>query len=97
MTPSSSVHKGVSCGGVELIVDDWSLFRPLRTGLTLACVLRRLYPNDWKPDRYDVLLGHKATWEGVKSGKTAEQLERAWQADLARFRESRRPHLLYGE
>src|SRR5262245_19686373 len=59
MTPSSSVHKGRSCGGVELIVDDWSLFRPLRTGLTLACVLRRLYPNDWKPDRYDVLLGHK--------------------------------------
>jgi hypothetical protein len=40
---------------VQLIVDDWQRFRPLSTGMALACVLRRLYPQEWKTDRYDVL------------------------------------------
>jgi uncharacterized protein YbbC (DUF1343 family)/CubicO group peptidase (beta-lactamase class C family) len=97
ITPVASVHKGVACGGVNIIVDDWSRFQPLRTGMTLALELRRLYPNDWKPDRYDVLLGHKATWEAVKNGAAWEDLEKGWQAELKQFLERRQPHLLYAD
>jgi uncharacterized protein YbbC (DUF1343 family) len=82
---------------VQLIVDDWQHFVPLRTGLTIASELLRLYPDDWKSDRYNVLLGHQATLEALKKGATVEQLEKSWQADLARFRERRRPYLLYPE
>jgi uncharacterized protein YbbC (DUF1343 family) len=97
LTPSSSTHQGKACGGVQLIVDDWARFQSLRTGLALACALRRLYPDDWKVERYDVLLGHKATWEGLKRGASWQELERGWQAELERFRERRRPYLLYAE
>jgi uncharacterized protein YbbC (DUF1343 family)/CubicO group peptidase (beta-lactamase class C family) len=97
LTPTSSVHKDRACGGVQLIVDDWDRFRPVRTGLMLATTLRRLYPDDWKMDRFDVLLLHKATWEGVKKGTSWTELEKAWQADLARFRERRASYLLYAE
>jgi uncharacterized protein YbbC (DUF1343 family) len=78
-------------------VDDWARFQSLRTGLALACALRRLFPDDWKVERYDVLLGHKATWEGLKRGASWQELERGWQAELERFRERRRPYLLYAE
>jgi uncharacterized protein YbbC (DUF1343 family)/CubicO group peptidase (beta-lactamase class C family) len=97
LTPTYSVHRGKECGGVQLIVDDWSAFRPVRTGLALACTLRRLYPDAWQPDRFDELLAHKATWEGVKRGVPWQELARGWQADLERFRERRRPYLLYPE
>jgi uncharacterized protein YbbC (DUF1343 family)/CubicO group peptidase (beta-lactamase class C family) len=97
LTPASSVHQGKECGGVQLIVDDWSAFRPVRTGLALACTLRRLYPDAWQVDRFDVLLGHKATWEGVKGGTSWRELEQSWQADLERSRERRRACLLYPE
>jgi uncharacterized protein YbbC (DUF1343 family)/CubicO group peptidase (beta-lactamase class C family) len=97
LTPASSVHRGQECGGVQLIVDDWSAFRPVRTGLALACALRRLYPDAWDVDKFDRLLGNRATWEGVKRGASWRELERGWQADLERFRERRRAYLLYPE
>jgi uncharacterized protein YbbC (DUF1343 family) len=96
-TPASSTFKGQLCGGVQIIVDDWSKFQPVRTGVAIACELRRLYPDDWKAERYDVLLGHKATFEGVVKGKPWPELEKAWQVDLRRFEDRRRGFLLYPE
>jgi uncharacterized protein YbbC (DUF1343 family) len=97
LTPIASVHKDKACDGVQIIIDDWSRFEPLRTGMALACALRKLHPDDWKIDRYDILLGHKATFEGLKRGATWQELEKEWQADVARFRERRRAYLLYPE
>jgi uncharacterized protein YbbC (DUF1343 family) len=97
LTPASSTHRGKVCGGVQIIVDDWATFRPLPTGLALACALRRLYPEGWNIKRYDALLCHKATWEKVQAGKEWRQAVAAWEPDVKRFQERRRPFLLYGE
>ena len=97
LTPTGSVHQGKECGGVQIFLDDWARFEPLHVGLTVACVLRRLYPEAWNVERYDRLLGHRATWEGVKGGRSAAELERAWQPELRRFVELRRQYLLYSE
>jgi uncharacterized protein YbbC (DUF1343 family) len=97
LTPAASVHKGQECGGVQLVVDDWASFRPVRTGLAVAWALHHLYPEDWQVERFDALLGHKATWEGLKQGLPWQELERTWQADLDHFRARRRPYLLYPE
>jgi uncharacterized protein YbbC (DUF1343 family) len=97
LTPNASVHKDKACDGVQIIVDDWSRFEPLRTGLALACALRRTHPDDWKVERYDTLLGHKSTFEALKRGATWQELEKGWQAELGRFRERRRAFLLYPE
>src|SRR5262249_14213831 len=97
LTPSSSVHAKKECDGVQLIVDDWARFQPVRTGLAFATALLRLHPDDWKPDRYDVLLRDAATFEGLKKGTAWPELEKAWQADLAKFLERRATFLLYKE
>jgi uncharacterized protein YbbC (DUF1343 family) len=97
LTPTGSVHKGQACGGVNFIVDDWNRFEPLRTGLTVAYELRRLYPKEWQTERFNVLLGHQATWEGLRNGATPQQLEEGWRKDLEQYQELRRRYLLYDQ
>jgi uncharacterized protein YbbC (DUF1343 family)/CubicO group peptidase (beta-lactamase class C family) len=95
LTPVASTYRRESCGGVQFIVDDWSQFRPLATGLALACTLRRLYPDQWQIDRFNSLLGNQATWEAVKRGESWPAIEKMWNEDLARFRSVRNRYLLY--
>jgi uncharacterized protein YbbC (DUF1343 family) len=97
LTPTTSVHRGQLCSGVQIILDDWKRFQPLRTGLTIAVELRKLHPNDWQIKNYDRLLVHKATFEGVQGGKSVTELEKGWQAGLKPFQERRQKYLLYEE
>ena len=97
LTPTSSTHKDKRCDGVQLLIDDWSHFQPLRTGMALACELRRLYPEEWQIDKYNTLLGHQATLEALKKGATPAELEKLWQTDVRRFRERAKTYWLYPE
>jgi uncharacterized protein YbbC (DUF1343 family)/CubicO group peptidase (beta-lactamase class C family) len=97
LTPTSSTHKDKACDGVQILLDDWSRFQPLRMGLTIACELRRLYPEEWQADKYKTLLGHDATLEALKKGAPPAELEKLWQADLRRFREQAKAYWLYPE
>ncbi len=96
-SPISSVHKDKDCGGVDILVDDWNALRPVHVGLTIATVLRKTYAKEWDPKRFDTLLLHKATFDGVLAGKPVAELEQAWQPDLAKYRERRAKVLLYEE
>jgi uncharacterized protein YbbC (DUF1343 family)/CubicO group peptidase (beta-lactamase class C family) len=94
-TPSASVFKGERCSGVQIIVDDWNTFRPVKTGIAVAWALRRLYPEAWKVKGYERLLGHKATLDGLQQGVHWQELEKAWQPELEVFLQVRKGYLLY--
>jgi len=95
LTPASSVHAKKPCGGVQIIVDDWSRFNPLRTGLTVATALRDLFPEQWDAKNYDRLLVHKSSFDAFKAGKSVAEVEKGWAADVKAFRARRALHLLY--
>lgn len=97
VTPTSSVHQGKLCSGVQIILDDWQRFQPLRTGLTIAVELRKLHPEDWNVKNYDRLLLHKATFEAVQEAKSVAEIEKSWQPALRQFVERRKKVLLYDE
>jgi uncharacterized protein YbbC (DUF1343 family) len=94
-TPSSSVHAKKECGGVQLYVSDWDRFQPLLVGITIACELRRLHPNDWQRQRYNTLLGHTSTLQALERGDTPAVIVKTWQDELAKFAEVRSRYLLY--
>lgn len=87
-------HKDKLCGGVDIIVTDWNAVEPVRTGLLLATTLKATC-KEWEPRRLDTLLIHKKTFDGIVAGKSAAELERAWQAELDRFKARRQAVLLY--
>ena len=80
---------------MQLIVDDWARFQPVRTGLAIAAELRRRYPHDWDLTRYDALLANRATFDGIKRGVGVDELQASWQGDLKRWVQSRQLYLLY--
>jgi uncharacterized protein YbbC (DUF1343 family)/CubicO group peptidase (beta-lactamase class C family) len=94
-TPRASVFKGEECGGVNLIVTDRALFRPVRVGLEMAVALRRLYPQAWKVDDYARLLVNADTLERVKRADEPDSIARSWQPRLDEFRRARARVLLY--
>lgn len=96
-TPVSSVLAGKKCNGVQIFVDDWKLFEPLRAGMAVAWALRKLHPNDWKMDRYNTLLANQATFDAIKEGKHYLQIESSWRRDLADYAKRRAGVLLYPE
>ncbi len=93
--PDASVFKGEELGGVNIIVTNRKTFESVRTGIEIACALRKLYPNDWQIDRYGRLLVNAEMLEMVKRGETAEAIEKAWQPGLEEFKKRRATFLLY--
>src|SRR6185436_10533676 len=69
-TPKASKFVGEECGGVNIIVTDRSVFRPVSTGVEIAYQLNRLYSNTWKLEDYLRLLLNRAAFAGLKEGRT---------------------------
>jgi uncharacterized protein YbbC (DUF1343 family) len=94
-TPRASTFAGEECSGVAIVVTERAAVRPVRLGIEIAVLLRRLYPEAWQVEAFGRLLAHRQTVELLKSGADAETIERAWQAELERFRRIRQRYLLY--
>lgn len=94
-TPNASVFKGELCEGINIVITDRQVFKPVRTGLEIAVALRALYPTEWKPERYLGLLVNQDAFDRLKAGETAEQIERAAQQKLDEFKRRRASLLLY--
>jgi uncharacterized protein YbbC (DUF1343 family) len=94
-TPESSKFQGQRCGGVNLVVVDREAFRPVRTGVEVACRLRALYPDEWDAQAYRRLLGNRKTLDALLDGASAPEIESLWKDGLEQFRKRRSRFLLY--
>jgi uncharacterized protein YbbC (DUF1343 family) len=94
-TPAGSVFAGKECGGVHILIDDWQRFDPLRTGITIACELKKLYPQDWQSKRYIVLLANQNVLEALERGDSPEKIMEMWQPEVEKFKQAREKHLIY--
>jgi uncharacterized protein YbbC (DUF1343 family) len=94
-TPDASKFEGEACGGLSIAITDRSKLRPVRVGFEVACQIWRLYPEDWKIDGYARLLGNDAVLSALREGRTAAEIERSYQDDLAQFLKRRKDYLIY--
>ena len=94
-TPESSKFAGESCQGVRLVIYDRRKVQPLQLGFAIACALRDLYGERWQIDRMDRLLCDERVLAMLKSGATADEIWRAYQAELVDFELRRAAFLMY--
>lgn len=84
--------------GVQLLLADRKMFRPLRTALILLTALQRTHPELFKVkdvQRFARVWGNPDVLRLVLEGKTAAEIEACWSKDLAAFGEKRSRYLLY--
>ena len=94
-TPKSSKFKNEKCRGINIVIIDRAAFESVKTGLAVACALRKLHPKEWNADAYARLLTNEATLAAVKAGKSFDEIVPLWEKDLSEFRERRAKALLY--
>jgi len=104
--PTARKYGGQTIHGVRMTVTDRERYRPVATTMRLIEMIRRLHPNDfqWRHSTaspnavetyyFDTLTGSKRTRAAIENG-TLETLLAEWDRDAQRFREMRKPYLLY--
>ena len=94
-TPNASVFKDKPCGGVSIILTDRERPQVVDIGIATAKILHRLYPAEFGLEKFNRLLGHSATLQGIKDGQSIAQIRESWAADLNQFVQRRARYLLY--
>lgn len=94
-TPSASVFAKERCGGVNVMVVDRDAFDAVRTGLTLAVTLRRLYPDKWQPEKLMTLLVNQKVYDAIVDGADYKSLAALWATNLSGFQSRREAVLIY--
>lgn len=94
-TPTSRVHEGSRCGGINLLITHRDAFVPVQTGLAVASALQTLFPESWEPARYDRLLMNRAAFAAFRAGTPTAELIASWQEGLAEFDRRCAPYRLY--
>jgi len=93
-TPTESRYAGEACRGVFLLVTDRVALLPVRLGLEIAVLLYRLYPEEYRIEEADKLLG-SATLARLMAGEDPACIAEGWRVDEAQWRRMRAPYLLY--
>ncbi|HVJ66417.1 MAG TPA: exo-beta-N-acetylmuramidase NamZ domain-containing protein [Caulifigura sp.] len=94
-TPTAAKFPKQECQGVDIIITDRLKLKPVRMGLTIIQILKRDYPNDWKPEGLEKLLLNQAALEALLSGKTPLEVEAANDDAMNSFLRRRQTFLLY--
>lgn len=88
-------HVGKPCGGFEIQVTDRTSFRPVSAALHVMDVLHRAYPSEFTFGRACGMIGLKSIEADLKAGRSPQEIERGWQAELTAFKATRERYLLY--
>jgi uncharacterized protein YbbC (DUF1343 family) len=94
-TPDSSKFANEECGGINILVTDRQKFQSVRTGLSVAATLRRLYPDDWDTKSLNRLLSNQQSFDGILAGNSVDEIERDYAPKLREFEQRREKYLLY--
>ena len=98
-TPKQSTQKGRVCDGVDL--SGMSEEEARKIGFSLRYLLDAYehmhMDNYFFRPFFELLVGQDYVRKMINQGKSEEEIRACWQADVEKFKEQRRPYLLYEE
>ncbi len=94
-TPKASVHQGVECGGINILITDRAVFEPVLTGFEISAQIKKLFSKDLSTERFNRLLVNQKIFDAFRSGADGRALKQIWEPELESFRAIRRKYLLY--
>jgi uncharacterized protein YbbC (DUF1343 family) len=97
--PGDGKYADTLLSGIRLKVTDRNAYDPTATAVHLLAAVRAVHADrfGWIPKHFDRLAGGAVLREQIETGMAANAIVRGWDAGLKRFKERRRPFLLYPE
>lgn len=99
--PTFSKHCGETVEGVQIHIVDQNGLVPTEVGLHVIDQAKKMYPNEFQwiktGDRYfiDLLWGSSKYRQDLDRGRSVSDISREWREFSKRFKERRKPYLLY--
>ncbi len=93
--PRSARHRGASCRGLRISLEDPARFDAVRAGLSIARALRRAHPDDWDAEAMLPMIGDREVHSALLAGAEVAELERLAAPGLRAFAERRARFLRY--
>ena len=93
--PDSTKFKGEKCGGVRIHLEHRDLLNVIPAGMNIVEALYKLYPNEYKIEANDGLIGSKSVPEKIKKGVPLAEIMKEWQPKIDEFKKIREKYLLY--
>ena len=94
-TPQTSKFAGQKCQGVYILMTDRRSIQPVRLGLEIAVLLYRLYPDNYRLEEEENLLGSETVLSQILAGEDPAGIVKTWQADETHWQQLRKRYLLY--
>ncbi len=94
-TPTTSIFKNESCGGVRMAITDRVALRPVQTGIAIVCILQRLYPKSFALEKVNTLLNRDKSVKMIRAGEPWKKVVEAWADEVASFEARRSGFLRY--
>ena len=85
------------CNGVYIQITNREEANGVEIGLAMAASLRKLYPNDWKPEKMNVICVNQKLVDAVTRGASLRQLKAIAAEGMADYADRRRKSLIYPE
>jgi uncharacterized protein YbbC (DUF1343 family) len=94
---TAAKHKGQTIPAIRFAITDRRAYRPVRASLLLIDEIRRRHPREFAwTATIDRLTGSDKVRLAIEGGRLLPLLEE-WEREAAKFRESRKPFLLYSK
>jgi uncharacterized protein YbbC (DUF1343 family)/CubicO group peptidase (beta-lactamase class C family) len=94
-TPTSGVHSGQECQGVNIILTERNRFDAPELGIELAAALHKLYAADFKIEKMMQLLANQGVYDALLAGQDPRRIAQDWQDGLEKFESVREKYLIY--
>lgn len=96
-TPASSKFAGEACQGIYVLVTQREAIEPVRSGLTIAWHLYRLFGDKFEVDKVGKLLANAEVAQAIKTIGDPSQLPALWQESVHDWKHTRAQYLIYPE
>jgi uncharacterized protein YbbC (DUF1343 family) len=93
--PVSGLYAGRRCGGVGIRIGERAAVRPMRMGLEIAALLKKMYPQNFDVAKTIGLLGNAETLQKLQDRALPSDIVASWQPALAAYDKTRCKYLLY--
>jgi uncharacterized protein YbbC (DUF1343 family) len=94
-TPTVSTYSGERCEGVNIIVVERNAFDAPELGIELAAALRKLYPDQFHPEKMIDILANQATFDALLAAEDPRRIAEDWRGPLQQFEQRRQKYLIY--